>query len=311
METERTQDILNTIGNTPMVKLNKILPQDCADIYLKLEYFNPTGSYKDRMALSIIEGAERKGKLKKGMTVVECTAGGTGTSLGLVCAAKGYAFKVISSDAFAPEKLKALQMFGAKLQLVPSDGGKITPDLIPRMIAMVEKLGLLKENYWTEQFNNTDALEGYRNMGKEIVHQTGKPIHVFTASVGTAGMLVGVGSYLRGIYPKTKIILLEPESAPLLSAGVKGSHKVDGIGVGFIPPLLDKIRYDEVHTVNETEARIMAKRLVSEEGILAGTSTGLNVVAAIRIGKNLGPGQVVVTVACDSGMKYMSSGLFD
>jgi cysteine synthase A len=303
--------ITRTIGNTPLVKLSKVVPPGCAEIYVKLEYFNPTGSYKDRMALSIIEGAEKKGTLKKGMTVVECTAGGTGSSLALVCSAKGYSFKVISSDAFAKEKLKAMQMFGAELQLVASDGGKITPDLIPKMIGLAEKLSVENGNFWTQQFHNTDALEGYKKMGTEILEQLGRPADIFTAAVGTAGMLVGVAMALRESKPDTKIIVLEPESAPLLSKGIKGSHKIDGIAVGFAPPLLGKIKYDEVQTVNEEAARKMAKRLATEEGILAGTSTGLNVVAAIEEGINLGPDGVIVTVACDSGMKYFNSGLFD
>ncbi len=303
--------IIETIGNTPMVRLNKVVPAGCADIYVKLEYFNPTGSYKDRMALSIVDGAEKSGKLKRGMTVVECTAGGTGTSLALVCSARGYRFKVISSDAFAAEKLRSIKMFGAELQLVASEGGKITPDLIPKMISMAEKLGDEKENFWTRQFTNTDALEGYRSMGQEIARQISKPVDVFTASVGTAGMLVGVTQALRQIKPDTKIIVLEPASSPLLSKGEKGSHGVDGIAVGFVPPLLSEIKYDAVLAVNESDARKMAKRLVAEEGILGGTSTGLNVVAAIETGMVLGPGKVVVTVACDSGMKYLNGGLFD
>lgn len=303
--------ILSSIGNTPLVKLKNIVPPHCADIYVKLEYFNPTGSYKDRMALAIIECAEKRGTLKPGQSVIECTGGSTGTSLALVCTAKGYPFKAISSDAFAKEKLKAIQIFGGDLELVPSEGGKITPDLIPKMIAKAEVMAKETGAFWTQQFTNTDALEGYKVMGEEMTKQLGTPIDVFCAAVGTAGMAMGVAQGLRNGNPSMKIVVLEPASAPLLTAGLKGSHKVEGIGVGMVPPLLDQTLYDEAHTVEETDARKMAKLLVEKEGIFAGTSTGMNVSAAIAIAKRLGPGHTVVTVACDSGLKYLAGGLFD
>lgn len=303
--------LLDAIGSTPMVRLNNILPDQCSTIYVKLEYINPTGSYKDRMAQAIIDTAEKKGDLRKGMTVVECTAGGTGVSLAFICSIKGYRFKVISSDAFAKEKLQAMRIFGAELELVPSEGGKITPDLIPRMIGMVQEMGKADDVYWTEQFNNVDALEGYKKMGQEMLQQVNSAIDVFCAAVGTAGMLAGVSTTLKKANPSTKVIVLEPASSPIVSTGIKGSHTIDGISVGFVPPLLQKAMYDEVQTIDEAEARATAKLLVQKEGILAGTSTGLNVAAAIKIGKNLGPNYNVVTVACDSGLKYINSGLFD
>ena len=304
-------NILSTIGNTPLVQLKKIVPQHCADIYVKLEYFNPTGSYKDRMAFAIVMEAEKRGDLRPGMNVVECTGGSTGTSLAFVCSAKGYAFKAISSDAFAKEKLKAIQLFGGELELVPSEGGKITPDLIPKMISRAEALATKTDTYWTKQFTNTDALEGYKLMGSEISSQLNKTVDVFCAAVGTAGMAAGVSSALKKLNSNTKVVILEPASAPLISKGIKGSHKVEGIGVGLIPPLLEHLQYDEVHIIEEESARKMARLLVSDEGIFAGISSGMNVVAAIEIGKKLGPGHSIVTVACDSGLKYMAGGLFD
>ena len=304
-------NILSSIGNTPLVQLMKIIPQHCADIYVKLEYFNPTGSYKDRMALAIIAEAEKRGELRPGMNVVECTGGSTGTSLAFVCSNKGYAFKAISSDAFAKEKLKAIQMFGGELELVPSEGGKITPDLIPKMISRAEVLAAKTGTYWTRQFTNIDALEGYKLMGTEISNQLNKTVDVFCAAVGTAGMAAGVSSALKKINSNTKVVILEPASAPLISKGIKGSHKVEGIGVGLIPPLLEHLHYDEVQVIEEEAARAMARLLVSKEGIFAGISSGMNVSAAIEIGKKLGPGHSVVTVACDSGLKYMAGGLFD
>ena len=304
-------DIIKAIGNTPLIQLKNVVPENCAEIYLKLEYFNPTGSHKDRMALAIIEGAEKKNLLRPGMTVLECTAGGTGTALAFVCSVKGYRFKVVTSDAFAKEKLQAMRLFGAQLELMPNEGRGITPDLIPRMIARVEELSADENYYWTKQFLNEDALEGYKMIGKEMVAQMDKPIDVFCAAVGTAGLLMGVSKNLQLASPHTRVVALEPASAPLISQGIKGSHKIDGIGVGFVPPLLDKAFYNEIRTVEESEARQMAKRLAREEGVFAGTSTGLNVSAAIALGKELGPGHTIVTIACDSGLKYLTTGLFD
>jgi cysteine synthase len=311
LEPSTSYSVTGAVGNTPLVQLRKVVPEHCADIYVKLEYFNPTGSYKDRMALAIIEEAEKKGMLRPGMTVVECTGGSTGTSLAFVCAVKGYRLKIVSSDAFAKEKLQAMRLFGAELEILPSEDGKITPGLIPKMIERVAVIAAGEGAYCTDQFNNKDAVEGYRVMGKEILKQLHKPVDVFCAAVGTAGMVTGVSKELKKANSSTKLVLLEPASAPLISKGVKGSHKVEGIGVGFVPPLLKKEDYDEVRVVEEPAGRKMAKRLAAEEGIFAGTSSGINVTAAIEIGKEMGPGYTIVTVACDSGMKYFASGLFD
>jgi cysteine synthase len=303
--------IITSIGNTPFVKLQRIVPENCASVYVKLEYFNPTGSYKDRMALAIIENAEKRGDIRPGTTVVECTGGSTGTSLAFVCAVKGHRFHVVSSDAFAKEKLLTMRLFGAELELILSEGGKITPVLIPKMIARTQELGEQQNTYLTKQFENADAIEGYLALGKEIMEQIDSPVTAFCGAIGTAGMLMGVSKALKQLNPATKIIALEPASAPLVSKGIKGTHKVEGIGIGFVPPLLNASMYDEVWAIEENEARAMVKLLAKEEGIFAGTSSGLNVVAAIQIARELGPGHNVVTVACDSGMKYLSSGLFD
>ncbi len=305
------KNIFNAVGNTPLVKLQNIVPENCAAVYVKLEYYNPTGSYKDRMALAIIEEAEKRGTLKKGMTVVECTGGSTGTSLAFVCSVKGYRFRVVSSDAFAKEKLQSMRLFGAELEIVKSDNGKITPDLIPGMMKRTEEINAEGNAYLTKQFENNDAISGYSMIGKEIVEQFNEHIDAFCGAVGTGGMLSGVSKILKTKNAATKIIALEPESAPLLSKGVKGTHKIDGIGVGFISPILRDAVYDEVRTIEEADARAMAKKLAAEEGIFAGTSSGLNVVAAIEIAKELGPGHTVVTVCCDSGIKYLAGGLFD
>jgi len=307
----QNDNITAAIGNTPLVKLRNIVPENCADIYIKLEYFNPTGSYKDRMALSIIENAEYRGDIKPGTTIVECTGGSTGVSLAFVCSVKGYKFHVISSDAFAKEKLQTMRIFGAHLEIMPSDGGKTTPDLIPKMIARANEIGAAPGTYLANQFTNADVLKGYSKMGDEILNQLAVPVDVFCGAIGSCGMAMGVSKILKDANPATKVVILEPASAPLISNNTKGSHKIDGIGVGFVPPFLDKSLYDEVKAIDEAEARSMAKLLAAKEGIFAGTSTGMNVVAALQIAKELGPGHTVVTVAVDSGMKYLSSGLFD
>lgn len=303
-------NILNTIGNTPLVKLNRLPDKRGASVYVKLEYFNPTSSYKDRMALSVIEEAENRNELKPGMTVIENTAGSTGTSVAFVCAAKGYSFKAISSNAFSKEKLKAMQLFGAELELIDNGGLSITPDLVPKMIAHVRQLSKQDGFYWTRQFENPDVLTGYSKMAKEIIRQLDKPIHTFCAGVGTAGMFVGVSQVLKKVNSGIKLVALEPTSAPLLTKGVNGTHNVEGIAAGFIPPFFKDFNYDDSMAVEEAEARLMTKNLIKYEGIFAGTSTGLNVVAAIKIAKSLSPDENVVTVACDSGLKYLSTGLY-
>ena len=262
------------------------------------------------MALSIVEEAERRGDIKPGGTLIEFTGGSTGSSLAFVCAVKGYRLKAISSDAFAKEKLQTIKLFGADIEIIESEGGKITPELFTKMKERVQQLIKTEGYYWTNQFFNEDAELGYANLGKEIIKQLNKPIDIFCAGVGTAGMFCGVSQELKNKYPQIKLIALEPASAALLSTGINGKHRVEGIGTGIIPPLLKKDSYDEVRAIEESKARETARALASTEGIFAGTSSGLNIYAAIEIGKQLGPGHTVVTVACDSGMKYLAGDLF-
>lgn len=302
---------LQAIGNTPLVRLRKVVPATSAQILIKLEYFNPTGSYKDRMALAMIEEAEARGDLRPGMTVVEYTGGSTGSSLAFVCAVKGYPFRVVSSDAFAREKLQTMRVFGAELLLVPSRGGQITPDLIPRMIEEARKLAAASNTYWTNQFFNADSLKGYETIGQELLEQAHGPLSAFCGGVGTAGMLMGVARALRRANPTTRVVALEPASSAILSTGVAGTHHVEGIGVGMIPPLLNKASYDEARGIDEAEARQMARRLAREEGIFVGTSSGLNVVGALQIAQELGPGHTVATVAVDTGLKYLAGDLYE
>src|SRR5215212_1701973 len=192
-----TTSILDAIGRTSLVQLRRVVPPGAADVLVKLESANPTGSYKDRMALAMIEGAERRGDLRPGMRVVEFTGGSTGSSLGMVCAAKRYPLVLLSSDAFAREKLLTMTAFGADLRIVPSDGGKVTPALFERFRSDIAKLAAEPDTFWTDQFHNTDALEGYAEIGRELVEQAGGPIDVFCGAVGTGGMLLGVTQALR------------------------------------------------------------------------------------------------------------------
>ena len=301
---------LDTIGNTPIVQLQKIVPKGSADVLVKLEYFNPTGSYKDRMALSMIEEAEKRGDLQPGMTVVEYSGGSTGSSLAFVCAVKGYRFKCVSSDAFAIEKRKTMKAFGTELIIVPSEGGMTTPDLIPRMVEKAEMLAKPEDCYLTGQLTNADIIIGHRNIGKELLRQVDRKIDAFCGGVGTAGMLMGVSTELRKANPDVKIVALEPATTATLSGGSPGSHDVEGIGIGYTPPLLDEALYEESRGIDEHEARNMARLLAREEGIFAGASSGLNVVAALQLAQELGEGRTVVTVAVDTGLKYLDSDLF-
>ncbi|MEM9674634.1 MAG: cysteine synthase family protein [Bacteroidota bacterium] len=303
-----TLSILNTIGNTPIVRLQKIVPDSSADVFVKLEYYNPTGSYKDRMALAMIEEAEKRGDLKKGMTVVEYTGGSTGSSLAFICAVKGYTFQVVSSDAYASEKLNTMKAFGANLEIVSSEGGKITKDLLPKMIGKANEIAQKDNTYFTNQFYNQDELLGYAKIGEELILQMPQPIDVFCGAVGTAGMLMGVTRAFQNT--DTSIVAFEPESSAVVSTGTAGTHSVEGIGVGFVPPLLEMSALKEVRAIDEEQARLMAKRLAKEEGIFAGTSTGLNVVGALQLAQELGKGHSVVTVACDSGLKYLNGTLY-
>lgn len=301
--------ILDAIGNTPVVKLRQLVGPNSADVYLKLEGANPTGSYKDRMALAMIEGAERRGELRPGMTVVEYTGGSTGSSLAFVCAAKGYHFRVVSSDAFASEKLKTMQAFGADLVLVRSPQG-ITPDLIPRMMQEAQRIAAEPNVFATDQMRNHDALDGYATLGRELVEHLPGGIDLFCAGVGTGGLLMGVARALRTAESRARVVALEPAGSPVLTTGKAGTHHVEGIGVGFVPPHLAEGGYDEAWAIEELEAREMCRRLAREEGILVGLSSGLNVCGALRAADELGAGHTVATVAVDTGLKYLSGGLF-
>jgi len=304
-----TDSVLEAIGSTPVTRLTHLPEPGSADVYVKLEYFNPTGSYKDRMALAMIEGAEARGVLRPGMRVIEYTGGSTGSSLAMVCAVKGYKFVPLCSDAFAREKIQTMEAFGAEVEMVPSDGGKVTPALFDRFKARIATMKAEPDTFWTDQFNNTDALNGYRQIGVELLEQV-KHLDVFCGATGTAGMLVGVSRALKAGGSRARIIALEPSGSPLLTTGRGGPHRVEGTAPGFMPPHLARTDYDEARAIDEDQARVIARRLAKEEGIFAGTSTGLNVCAALQLARELGLGHTVATVAVDTGLKYLAGDLF-
>ena len=303
--------VLQAIGRTPLMRLVRVVPPGSAEVLVKLESINPTGSYKDRMALAMIEGAETRGALRPGMRVVEFTGGSTGSSLAMVCAAKGYRFVALSSDAFAREKLLTMTAFGAELRMIASDGGKVTPALFERFRAEIAKLAAEPDTFWTDQFHNTDALNGYADIGRELYEQADGRVDVFCGAVGTGGMLAGVARALREAGSRARIVALEPTESPAMTQGRGGAHRVEGIGTGSIPPHVAARPYDEARAIDEPAARDMARRLVRDEGLLVGTSSGLNVAAAVQLARELGPGKVVATVAVDSGLKYLAGDLFE
>lgn len=303
-------EILRAIGNTSMVRLRRLAGQDAADILVKLEWENPTGSMKDRMAQAVISRAEEDGRLKPGDTVVEYTGGSTGASLALVCAAKGYAIHIVSSDAFSREKLDQMMALGAELTLIPSEGGRTTKKLILDMIEAARRLSARPHTYWTDQLNNQDSLEGYYALGEEIWLQTNGRVDAFVHSVGTAASLRGVATVLKRHKPEIRIAAVEPAESAVLSGGQPGPHKIEGIGIGYTPPLWDPELVDEIVPVATADAKEMTLRLAREEALFAGTSSGANMIAAIQLAKRLGPGRTVVTLMVDSGLKYLNTDVY-
>jgi cysteine synthase A len=303
-------DILEAIGNTSMVRLRKVVPPGCAEMFVKLEWENPTGSVKDRMAEAVISRAEADGRLKPGDTVVEYTGGSTGTSLALVCAARGYPLRIVTSDAFSREKRDHMAALGAELMLVPSEGGLTTKKLILDMIEAARVLSREPHTYWTDQLNNHDSIAGYHPLGEEIWAQTGGRIDAFVHCVGTAASSRGVATVLKRHEPSVRIVAVEPAESAVLSGGPSGPHKIEGVGIGYVPPLWEPSLVDDVLTVTTNEAKDMARRLAREEALFAGTSSGANVVAAIRVAGELGPGARVVTLMVDSGLKYTSTDVY-
>jgi cysteine synthase A len=303
-------DILRAIGNTSLVRLRKVVPPGCANILVKLEWENPTGSVKDRMAQAVISRAEGDGRLQPGDTVIEYTGGSTGASLALVCAAKGYRIHIVSSDAFSREKLDQMAALGAELTLVPSEGGLTTRKLILDMIEAARRLSQEPHTYFADQLNNHDSIAGYYPLGEEIWSQTNGEVAAFVHCVGTAASSRGVATVLKRHKPGVRIVVVEPAESAVLLGGEPGPHKIEGVGIGYTPPLWEPSLVDEVMAVRTEDAKEMARRLAREEGLFAGTSSGANVIAAIRVGERLGPDATVVTLMADSGLKYLGTDVY-
>lgn len=301
--------VLDAIGNTPLVELRSILPGGSARVLVKLEFANPTGSMKDRMARAAVEAAEADGRLKPGGTVVEYTGGTTGVSLAFVCAAKGYKFRAVFSDAFSDEKRAMMQAFGGVVTDVPSQNKQITEPLIRAMIEKARALSRQPGHWWCDQINNRDAEKGYYALGEEIWDQTGGKVDAFVKSVGSAHCLHGVTKALWKHNPGIHTVAVEPTESAVLSGGSPGGHQIEGIGIGFVPPLWEPALVNEIMGVSTKDAQLMARRLAKEEALFAGTSSGANVVAALRVATRLGHGATVVTVLVDSGLRYLSTEL--
>ena len=303
-------NVLDAIGNTSLVRVRKLVPPGCADILVKLEWENPTGSMKDRMAVGVVSRAEADGRLRPGGAVVEYTGGSTGASLALVCAAKGYRIRIVTSDAFSPEKRDQMAALGAELTLIPSEGGKTTKKLILDMIEAARQIAAEPNTFWADQLNNPDTITGYLALGDEIWKQTQGRVDAFVHCVGTAASSRGVATALKRHNPSIHIAVVEPAESPVLSGGAPAPHGIEGVGVGFVPPLFERSLVDEIVPIPTEAAKEMARRLAREEARFAGTSSGANVLAAIQVGKRLGPGKTVVTLLPDSGLKYLNTDVY-
>jgi len=302
--------VLEAVGDTSIVKLRKVVPPGSADVLVKLEWENPTGSMKDRMARAVIAAAEADGRLRPGGTVVEYTGGSTGTSLALVCSARGYRIRIVTSEAFSQEKRDHMTALGAELTLVPSEGGLTTKKLILDMIEAARTLAREPGAFWSNQLENRDSIAGYFPLAEEIWRQTDGRVDAFVHSVGTGASSRGVATVLKEKKPAVRMVAVEPAESPVLAGGAPGPHKIEGVGVGYVPPLWEPALVDGIEAVATADAKEMARRLAREEALFAGTSSGANVVAALRVAARLGPGATVVTLMCDSGLKYLSTDVY-
>ena len=300
---------LAAIGATPLVRLDRLVPDGHAAVWVKMEAANPTGSYKDRMALAMIRGAERDGRLSPGQPVVEYTGGSTGSSLAFVCAVTDHPLHIVTSDAFATEKRRTIEAFGASVEIVSSPEG-ITPDLIPRMRARAREVAGELGAFQTDQFRNTDMIEGYRQLGTEIIEQLPGAVDALCLYVGTAGCFLGVSRELRTAHPLLHRVAVEPAESAVLSGRAAGTHRIEGGGAGFVPDLLERADFDEVMAVSTADAFAMARRAARVEGLFSGPSTGANITAALALAERLGPGRTVVTIQVDSGLKYLAGDVY-
>ena len=300
------------IGNTPLIKLENLSGDNDADIYVKYEGANLTGSMKDRMALSMIEGAEKRGELRKGIKVVEYTGGSTGSSLAMVCAKKGYKAHFVSSNGFAKEKLQTMRAFGATVEIIHAENGTLTADVINRMIARAKELIEEPNTFWVNQINNIDNKLGYHLMGKEIINELGTDIDEFVMAVGGGGCISGNSEVLKEAIPNLRTIAVEPYHVRNISGGdTSGTHKLEGIGLSFVPSILRKDLIDDIISVTDQDAYRTANELAKKEGIFGGATAGANVWAAMQRAKQIGKEKKIVTVVCDTGIKYLQGDLYE
>jgi cysteine synthase A len=302
--------VLDAIGNTSLVRLERVVPAGAAEVWVKLEWENPTGSVKDRMAAEVIRRAEADGRLPPGGRVIEYTGGSTGASLALVAAATGHPITIVTSDAFAREKRDQMAALGADLVLVPSEGGLTTKQLILDMIEKARELSAAPGTWWCDQLHNADTVAGYHGLAGEVWTQTRGRVDAFVHAVGTGASSRGVAQVLKGYRPEVRIAVVEPAESPVLSGGKPGPHKIEGVGIGYLPPLYEPSLVDEVIPIATVDAKAMARRLAREEGLFAGTSSGANVIAAIHLAERLGRGRTVVTLMVDSGLKYVDTDVY-
>ena len=302
--------MLAAIGGTPLVRLGPSVPDGAAEVWVKIEGANPTGSYKDRMAVSVVTGALERGDVAPGDTIVEYTGGSTGTSLAFVCAVLGLNFTAVFSDAFSNSKKQAMEALGATVLTEPSHGAGITPELAGRMRARAHALAEELGCYYADQFGSPDVRRGYTTLGTEIAVGLDGDVDMLCVAVGTGGALMGTLDGLRASGVTPEVVAVEPAESQLLTTGAPGAHRVEGVAVFPDPPFLDRSALAEVRVVEQERAFAMCRQLARTEGIFAGGSTGLNVTAAIELAVELGPGHRVVTLACDSGLKYLGGEIY-
>lgn len=305
--TNYVESVTDLIGNSPIVKLKQLVPAGAADVFVKLEFFNPGGSVKDRIALSMIQQAEADGKLTPGATIIEPTSGNTGIGLAMVGAARGYQVIIVMPDTMSVERRKLMKAYGAKLILTP--GAEGMKGAIAKATALAEENGY----FLPLQFDNpANPLVHEKKTGKEIIDVFGKDgLDAFVAGVGTAGTITGVGHELKRVYPEIEIIAVEPTESPVLEGGQPGPHKIQGIGAGFVPKILDTEVYEKVTPVSSEDAIETARLMGTKEGILVGISSGAAVKAAIDLAKELGTGKKVLAIVPDNGERYLSTALYD
>lgn len=299
--------ITDLIGDTPVVKLNRLVPEGAADVYVKLEMFNPTKSVKDRAAFNMIKMAEEQGVLKPGATIIEPTSGNTGIGLAMVAAARGYRAILVLPDNATKERINLLKAFGAEVELTPADDKM--PGAIGKALALKEEI---PNSFIPQQFENAANPDAHRHTtATEILEQMDGKLDAFVASAGTGGTITGTGETLKDHLPDLHIVVVEPKGSPVLSGGKPGKHKLVGTSPGFIPDILNTKIYDEIMQINDDDAIDMFKRMAREEGIFVGPSAGATVFAAIETAKRLGAGKKVLCIAPDTGERYLSMNLFD